>query len=524
MLADEKQTHTLVLFGKEARDELYKGLATAAEAVSCTLGPKGKTVVIASGDKPPIITKDGVTVIKSVNLKNKVHKAGADILKEAASSTNDGAGDGTTTSTVLAHALIREGIALLENHSARDVCSAFEVLTARTKEYLSLLALSVKTIDDIKHVASISANNDSELGDLISKAVDKVGSMGIVTVEDAKGLTTSLSFVDGMQLERGYISPYFVNNDEKMRVSYKNPRVLVTDKKISSMREMVPLLERSIRENFPLFIVAGDIEGEALHTLVVNKVNNGLKVVAIRAPGHGTMGIDLLGDLCTFTGATLVSNTNDIKLENVQMQHLGTLDRVVVDAKSSLLVSNRSNGERIEVEVKKLRELLTDVTLDKQQRQQLEHRIAKLSASAAVINVGGATEVEIIERKYRIEDALNATRAAVAEGILPGGGNSLYRASCKISTMNVEEAIAKSFCRALRAPLRRIVENAGKSSDVVINEISKSKLGYDASNDVYVDLIDAGIVDPVRVTRLALENAVSVATTFLSMDAAVIEE
>ena len=524
MLDKEETLHTSLLFGDDARKELYKGLAYAAEAVGCTLGPKGKTVIIASADKLPIVTKDGVTVIKSIKLKNPAQRAGADILKEAASSTNEGAGDGTTTSTVLAHALVKEGMSLLQNHQAREVCEGFEVLVDRTKNVLRAVARQVKTVEDIKHVAAISANNDEELGDLISRAVDKVGSTGIVTVEDAKGLTTSLTFVEGMQLDRGYISPYFVNSDEKMRVSYQNARVLVTDKKIATMRDLVTLLERSIRENFPLFIIAGDVEGEALHTLIVNKMNNNLKVVAVKSPGYGSLSIDMMNDLCTFTGATLVSSTNDIKLENVQMQHLGTLSRVVVDAKSSLLVSHPSNRSKIDAEVKKLSDLLSDVTLTKQQIEQLQHRIMKLGASAAVINVGGSTDVEIVEKKYRIEDALNATRAAVAEGILQGGGNALLRASREIDTSDVEDAIGKAFCRALRAPFVKIIENSGQSPDVVMNETLKSTLGYNAANGSYVDMWNAGIVDPARVTRLALENATSVATTFLSMDAAVIEE
>lgn len=527
---------TRVVFSQEARKELFAGLCITAEAVMCTLGPKGKTVLIQKDGGTPIITKDGVTVSKSINLKDPLHRMGAELIREAASRTNDVAGDGTTTSTVLTHAMVKSGLKLLEaGYTAQDLCSGIELATKSVLEHLKSNAKQLTTSEEIAQIGTISANGDRAIGDLIAQAMDKVGRDGIITVEDAKGMSTSLELVEGMQFDRGYLSPYFVTNSEKMNVVFHDAKILLTDKKISTLKELVPILEKTMQNRMPLLIIADDVEGEALQGLVLNKMNANLQVVAIKAPGFGRHKEELLNDISTLTGAKLISSTTGTKLESISLQDLGSLKKVVVDAKSSTLVANGSTKDAIEKHVEDLRFQMQDATLTVEEVAKLKIRIAKLSSGVAVIKVGGATELEMTERKYRIEDALNATRAAADEGIVPGGGMALFGALKTLDKLQNEEAsqgikagisIVEDACRA---PLRRIVQNAGGSGEVVFNELNRSNesnvnFGYNAAKGVYEDLISSGVIDPVKVTRTALKNASSVATTFLTLDAVIVEE
>jgi len=533
---DKSSQLTRVVFSQEARKELFMGLSTTAEAVMCTLGPKGKTVLIQKDGGTPIITKDGVTVSKSINLKNPLHRMGAELIREAASRTNDIAGDGTTTATVLTHTMVKSGLKLLEaGYSAQDLCAGIELGTQFVLEQLKSSAKQLTTSEEIAQVGTISANGDRNIGDLIAKAMEQVGRDGIITVEDAKGMSTSLEVVEGMQFDRGYLSPYFVTNSEKMNVVFHDAKVLLTDKKISTLKELIPILEKSMQNRTPLLIIADEVEGEALQGLVLNKLNANLAVVAIKAPGFGRHREELLNDISTLTGAKLISSTTGVKLESVTLQDLGSLKKVVVDAKSSTLVATGATKDAVEKHVEELRTQIQDLALTVEELTKLKVRIAKLSSGVAVIRVGGATELEMIERKYRIEDALNATRAAADEGIVSGGGMALYSAQKQLldaSEDDISQGVKAglSIIRdACLAPLRRIVQNAGGNGEVVFNELNRIKqdntsIGYNAAKNVYEDLISSGVIDPVKVTRTALKNAASVATTFLTLDAVVVED
>ena len=532
----EKSNLTKVVFSSEARKELFIGLCTTAEAVMCTLGPKGKTVLIQKDDNAPIITKDGVTVSKSINLKNPLRRMGSEIIREAASRTNDVAGDGTTTATVLTHAMVKSGLKLLEaGYSAQDLCAGIELATKNVSEHLKSHAKQLTTTEEISQIGTISANGDKNIGDLIADAMKKVGSDGIITVEDAKGMSTSLEIVEGMQFDRGYLSPYFVTNSEKMNVAFTDTRVLLTDKKISSLKELIPILEKTMQNRTPLLIIADDVEGEALQGLVLNKLNANLQVVAIRAPGFGKHREELLSDISILTGAKLISPSTGIKLESVTLQDLGCLKKVEVEAKSSTLVATGYTREQVEKQIRDLRFQMQDIALSLEEAIRLKTRVAKLASGVAVIKVGGATELEMVERKYRIEDALNATRAAVDEGIVPGGGIALFNALETISDdkiIDLSQGIKAGVSvvhDACFAPLRRIVQNAGDSGDVVINELIRLRqndcnTGYNAAKNTYENLIQEGVIDPVKVTKIALNNAASVASTFLNLDAVVVEE
>lgn len=530
------QALTKVVFSQDARRELFFGLQTTAEAVCCTLGPKGKTVLIQKDGGAPIITKDGVTVSKSINLKNPLKRMGSELIREAASRTNDVAGDGTTTATVLTHAMVKSGLKLLEaGYSAQDLCSGIEIGTKIVLESLKSSAKQLTTSEEIAQVGTISANGDRNIGDLIAQAMDKVGRDGIITVEDAKGMSTSLEIVEGMQFERGYLSPYFVTNSEKMNVVFRDAKLLLTDKKISTFKDLVPILEKMTQNRTPLLIIADDVEGEALQGLVLNRLNANLAVVAIKAPGFGKHREELLKDISILSGAKLVSSSTGLDLKSITLQDLGSLKKVIVDAKYSTLVATGATKESIEKQVEDLRFQLQDVSLSSEEVAKLKVRIAKLASGVAVIKVGGATELEMIERKYRIEDALNATRAAADEGIVPGGGMALFG-----SLSNLNEQTAENFSQGIKAglsivkdaclaPIHRIVHNAGGNGEVVVNELnrlkqSNSNFGYNAANGSYEDLIGAGVIDPVKVTKTALKNAASVATTFLMLDAVVVEE
>lgn len=526
-----KSQLTRVVFSQEARRELFAGLNTTAEAVMCTLGPKGKTVLIQKSDNVPIITKDGVTVSKSINLKDPLKRMGSELIREAASRTNDVAGDGTTTATVLTHAMVKSGLKLLEaGYSAQDLCAGIELATSKVINHLVSTSKQLTTSEEIAQIGTISANGDRNVGDLIASAMNKVGRDGIITVEDAKGMNTTLEIVEGMQFDRGYLSPYFVTNSEKMNIVFHDAKVLLTDRKISTLKELIPVLEKTMHNRTPLLIIAEDVEGEALQGLVLNKLNANLQVVAIRAPGFGKHKDELLSDIAVLTGAKLVSNSTGTKLEALSLQDLGTLKKVVVDAKSSTLVAGGTTKSAIEDRVKELKFQLQDVALTTEDVAKLKVRMAKLSSGVAVIKVGGATELEMIERKYRIEDALNATRAAADEGIVPGGGMALFRALPLLKNNDdVSESVKAGISiviDACLAPIRRIVHNAGDNGDVIINELNRhdSNIGYNAAKSSYEDLIAAGVIDPVKVTKTALKNAASVTTTFLNLDAVIVEE
>lgn len=537
MLTSNQNKKTRVVFSTEARRELFSGLEVTAEAVSCTLGPKGKTVLIQNNEGAPIITKDGVTVSKSINLKDPLRRMGSEMIREAASRTNDVAGDGTTTSTVLTHAMVKSGLKLLEaGYSSQDLCEGINHATKIVLDQLRDTAKQLTTSEEISQIGTISANGDRNIGELISTAMQKVGKDGIITVEDAKGMSTTLEIVEGMQFDRGYLSPYFVTNHEKMNVSFNDAKVLLTDKKISSLKELIPVLEKTMQSRTPLLIIADDVEGEALQGLVVNKLNANLQVVAIKAPGFGKHREELLNDISVLTGAKLISSTTGTKLENVTLSDLGALKKVVVDAKTSTLVATGTTKNEVENYVNDLRQQLEDISLNSDEITKLKVRIAKLASGVAVVKVGGATELEMVERKYRIEDALNATRAAAEEGIVPGGGMALFNA-LEFLNSNLKEDLPQGVKAGISivqdaclAPIRRITQNAGQTPEVTIKELQrldssfKSFSGYDASNDKFVDMIQTGIIDPVKVTRTALKNAASVATTFLSLDAVIVEE
>ena len=469
-----------------------------------------------------------------MKLKGEVERLGGFLIKEAASQTNDTAGDGTTTSTILTHAMVKSGLKLLEaGYSAKELCDGIEKGTGVVLQLLKDASVQLTTSEEISQIATISANGDRQIGNLISQAMAKVGHDGIITVEDAKGTSTSLDVVEGMQVDRGYLSPYFVTNSEKMNVVYSDVKVLLMDQKLVSMREIIPLLEKVMQSRTPLLIIADDVEGEALQGLVVNRVNANLPVVAIKSPGYGQHKEELLRDISVLTGGKIVSPSTGLKLSQMTMAELGTLKKVVVDAKSATLVGLGSTKTAVEKHVQDLKSQMTDITLTAEEILKLRTRIAKLANGVALIRVGGATEVEMIERKYRIEDALHATRAAVDEGIVPGGGMALFGV-WKNLTDNLKEGDVspgeKVILDACLAPIKKIVENAGKSSEVVINDLKKMKpeggrkLGYNAATEQYVDMIEEGVIDPVKVTRTAFKNASSVAVTFLSLDAVIVED
>jgi chaperonin GroEL len=522
-----------IIFGKEAREKLYAGLETAAKAVTTTMGPKGKTVVIKTGDgNIPIVTKDGVTVSKSIKLKDHAQKIGADLLKEASSRTNDVAGDGTTTSSMLTWSLVEEGLKALNNgNDAIELCKGIEAASGLVLLNLKSMAKPVDDKEWIVNVGTISANGDKSIGDLIAEAMEKVGRDGIITVEEATGMTTNLEVVEGMQFDRGFVSPLFVTNPEKMNVVYQDCAVLVTDKKITKITEMVPLLEAIQRNSKPLLIIADDIEGEALHALAINKVQNVLKVVAIKAPGFGSLKDQLLEDIAILTGATIISDKRGNSLEKATMKDLGRAKKITVDSKSTVIVGDGKTTDKINEHVSNLKTLCEDIKLPNDERSIIKNRISKLSAGAAIIRVGGSTEVEMKERKYRIEDALNATVAAVDEGIFAGGGMALLRARDCLSELrrsdnstsfkNGVEIVWKSCA----APFRKIAENAGIIPEMILARLPEDNkdIGYNAATDEIVNMIEEGIIDPAKVTRTAFENAVSVANTFLTLDAVIVE-
>jgi chaperonin GroEL len=531
MEVEEKQASaTRIIFSSEARKQLLEGLTEAANAVTTTLGPRGKTVLIQREGKSPLVTKDGVTVSRSIRFKDPVKRMGAELIREAASQTNDEAGDGTTTATVLTYSLVKEGLKLLEaGFSAKELCLGITQAVAAVDAILVEKAVRLTTMKEIAQVATVSANGDSQMGDIIAKAMSLVGTDGVITVDDAKGTTTTLETAEGMKIERGYLSPYFVNNQEKMQCVYDESFLLVTDKKLSNLRELIPTLEYCVSQKRPLLIIAEDAEAEALQGLVLNRVKAQMAVCVIKAPGYGQHKIELLQDICVMTGAKLVSASTGVTLEDSK-NALGKVKRFIVDAKGTTLVAPSSTRTAIEERVNELRTQLTDVTISIETMEKLRMRVAKLSKGIATIRVGGATEVEMIERKHRIEDALNATRAAAAEGIVPGGGAALARAGLSLKKVDiVDENIWSGWTivrEACLAPIRKIATNASMSPDLVLNQLVKAPetYGHNAVTGEVVDMLDAGIIDPCRVTRCALKNAASIATTFLQLDAVIVNE
>jgi len=513
-------------FHEDARSALLRGVNVMAAAVKATMGPKGRNVVIDKKYGSPTITKDGVTVAKEIELEDPFENMGAQMLKEVASKTSDVAGDGTTTATVLAQAIVKEG---LKNVTAgadpmgllRGIDKAVGVVV---KE-LATLSKSTKDKKEIAQVATIAANNDPTIGTLISEAMDKVGKDGVITVEESKSAETALEVVEGMQFDRGYLSPYFVTDPERMEVVLENAAVLIHEKKISAMKEMLPLLEEVARAGRPLLIIAEDLEGEALATLVVNKLRGTLTAAAVKAPGFGDRRKAMLDDIAVLTGGKALTEDLGIKLENVKLADLGSVKKVVIDKDNTTLIDGAGKPSAIEGRIKQIRVQIEETTSD-YDREKLQERLAKLAGGVAIVKVGAATETAMKEKKARVEDALNATRAAVEEGIVPGGGVALLRAAKAIDRMQDvdgdEKVGAMIIKRALEAPMRQIVENAGMEASVIVEKvklITRVNEGYDAETLTYVNMLDAGIIDPTKVTRVALQHAASIASLMLTTEA-----
>ena len=530
MIEENKQTNTTnILFHDEAKTTLLAGASVVADAVGCTMGPKGKCVLIQQRDKTPILTKDGVTVCRAIRLKDPMKRMGGDLLRDAAIRTNDVAGDGTTTSTVISYALMKESHRLLSTGcEALELVKGLELAKQYALHELSVQAQQITTRSQVENVATISANNDKEIGTLIADAMERVGRDGIVTVEDAKGTQTTLEVVEGLQFDRGYMSPYFVTNNDKMISAYENCAVLLTDKKISTLNEILPALEYVHKSGQPLLIIADDYENEALQALVLNRTKSNLKVVAVRAPGIGPTKGHMLEDIATLVNGKLISAKKGTELKNAP-EHLGLVRKLIVSAKATTLIGTSKSCEALDARIADLRAQLSDPTLDIEDVQTLKLRLARLTGGVAIIKVGGSTELEMSERRYRIEDALNATRAAIEEGIVPGGGTALLLIANKLLQECGTLDGVKVFAKGCEEPLRRICQNAEKSFDVVVDKLLRERettlhIGYDAKQDVYIDLFQAGIIDPVKVTRCAIENAVSIAVAFSCLDAAIYDE
>jgi chaperonin GroEL len=518
-----------IIFDIEARDGLKRGVDALANAVKVTLGPKGRNVVIDKSFGGPSITKDGVSVAKEIELKDPIENMGAQMVKEVASKTSDLAGDGTTTATVLAQAIVKEG---LKNVAAganpmdlkRGIDKAVEAVITDLKKNSEVVG---NKSDKIQQVAAISANNDDSIGKLIADAFEKVGKEGVITVEEAKGTETYVDIVEGMQFDRGYLSPYFINNPDKMLVDLEHPYILLYEKKISSLKDMLPVLEPVAQSGKPLLIIAEDVDGEALTALVMNKLRGALKIAAVKAPGFGDRRKAMLEDIAILTGGTLIAEELGLTLENASIEMLGTAERITIDKDNTTIVNGAGSKTDIKTRVEQIKAQV-EVTTSEYDKEKLKERLAKLAGGVAVLYVGAASEVEMKEKKDRVDDALHATRAAVEEGIIAGGGVALVRAKSvlsKIKTDNADEATGVSIIdRAIEEPLRQIVENAGKEGSVVVAKVKEGKadFGYNAKTDEYVNMFKAGIIDPTKVTRIALENAASVAGMILTTECALV--
>ncbi len=519
-----------VRFSTDARDKMLRGVDILANAVKVTLGPKGRNVVLDKSFGAPRITKDGVTVAKEIELEDKFENMGAQMVREVASKTNDIAGDGTTTATVLAASIVKEGAkAVAAGMNPMDLKRGIDMAVAEAVGDLKRRSKKIKTSEEIGQVGTISANGEREVGNMISDAMQKVGNEGVITVEEAKSLETELEVVEGMQFDRGYLSPYFITNAEKMVTELEDPFILLHEKKLSNLQAMLPVLEAVVQSGKPLMIVAEDVEGEALATLVVNKLRGGLKVAAVKAPGFGDRRKAMLEDIAILTGGQVISEDLGIKLENVNLQMLGRAKRVTIAKENTTIVDGAGKKKEIEGRIGQIKAQIEETTSD-YDKEKLQERLAKLAGGVAVIRVGGATEVEVKEKKDRVDDALNATRAAVEEGIVPGGGVALLRARkavAKLSSENADvEAGIKIVLRALEQPIRQIAENAGVEGSIVVAKVLESKsdtFGFDAQSETYTDMVAAGIVDPTKVVRTALQDAASVAGLLVTTEAMVAE-
>ncbi|MFZ5732768.1 MAG: chaperonin GroEL [Pseudomonadota bacterium] len=519
-----------VKFSGDARDRMLRGVDTLANAVKVTLGPKGRNVVIDKSFGAPRITKDGVTVAKEIELEDKFENMGAQMLREVASKTNDAAGDGTTTATVLAQAIVREGAkAVAAGMNPMDLKRGIDIAVAAVIKDVEKRAKPVASSSEVAQVGTISANGDQTIGKMIAQAMQKVGNEGVITVEEAKSLDTDVDIVEGMKFDRGYLSPYFVTNAEKMTAELEDAFILLHEKKLSGLQAMLPVLEAVVQSGKPLLIIAEDVEGEALATLVVNRLRGGLKVAAVKAPGFGDRRKAMLEDIAILTGGQLISEDLGMKLENVTVKMLGRAKKVVIDKENTTIVNGAGKKADIEARVGQIKAQVEETTSD-YDREKLQERLAKLAGGVAVIRVGGATEIEVKEKKDRVEDALNATRAAVQEGIVPGGGTALLRAKKAVGRIQNDNSDVQAginiVLKALEAPLRQIAENAGVEGSIVVGKILDNKaetFGFDAQNEEYVDMVAKGIIDPAKVVRTALQDAASVAGLLITTEAMVAE-
>jgi chaperonin GroEL len=520
-----------VKFGQDARERMLQGVDILANAVKVTLGPKGRNVVLEKSFGAPRITKDGVTVAKEIELEDKFENMGAQMVREVASKTSDTAGDGTTTATLLAQAIVKEGAkSVAAGSNPMDLKRGVDLAVSAVITELKSRAKKVTSSEEIAQVGTISANGDAEIGQMIAKAMQKVGNEGVITVEEAKALLTELEVVEGMQFDRGYISPYFITDADKMRVELESPYILIYEKKLSNLQTILPLLETVVQSGKPLLVIAEDVEGEALATLVVNKLRGGLKVAAVKAPGFGDRRKAMLQDIAVLTGGQVISEDLGIKLENVTLDMLGRAKKVVITKDDTTIVDGAGKKADIEARVAQIRQQIEDTTSD-YDREKLQERLAKLAGGVAVIKVGGSTEIEVKERKDRVDDALNATRAAVEEGILPGGGVALLRTQKlldKMNTANDDQKVGVNIVRrALQAPARQIAENAGEDGAVIVGKILDKEdyaFGFNAATGEYGNLVKQGVIDPAKVVRTALQDAASVAGLLITTEAMVAEK
>ncbi|HQN98775.1 MAG TPA: chaperonin GroEL [Bacteroidales bacterium] len=519
-----------IVYGFEAREALKRGVNALADAVKVTLGPKGRNVVLEKSFGAPVITKDGVTVAKEIELQDKVENMGAQMVKEVASKTNENAGDGTTTATLLAQAIYVNGLKnVTAGSNPMDIKRGIDKAVAEVIKSLQRQTRQIgDSLEKIEQVAAVSANNDLSIGKLIAEAMSKVGKEGVITIEEAKGIETSVKVVEGMQFDRGYISPYFVTNTEKMEVDYENPWILIYDKKISAMKDFLPILEKVIQTGRPLLVIAEDLEGEALATLVVNRLRGTLKVVAVKAPGFGDRRKEMLEDIAILTGGTVISEEKGYKLEDADLSYLGQAARISIDKDNTTIVSGAGEKKQIEARINQIKAQIKTTTSD-YDKEKLQERLAKLAGGVAVIQVGAASEVEMKERKDRFDDALHATRAAIEEGIVPGGGVAFIRAIEDIRDLkgeNEDENVGiKIIIRALEEPLRQIIENAGLEGSVVVQKVREGKndFGYNVRSEQYENLMETGVIDPTKVARIALQNAASIAGMLLTTECVVSE-
>ncbi|MEC7822577.1 MAG: chaperonin GroEL [Candidatus Neomarinimicrobiota bacterium] len=518
-----------IAYDTKARAALKKGVDKLANAVRVTLGPKGRNVVIERKFGAPTVTKDGVSVAKEIDLEDQLENVGAQMLKEVASKTSDKAGDGTTTATVLAQSIISEGLKnVTAGANPMEIKKGIDLAKDNVIEFISKISKDIPDSNQIAQVATISANDDQEIGSKIAEAMDKVGKDGVITVEESKTAETYLEFVEGMQFDRGYLSPYFVTNSDSMEADLEDPYVLVHDKKISNMKDLLPLLEKVVQAGKPILIIAEDIDGEALATLVVNKLRGTFKVLAVKAPGFGDRRKAMLEDIAILTGATVISEEQGYKLENATLEYLGSCKKVVSDKDNTTIVDGSGNKNGIKARVNEIR-VQIDKTSSDYDKEKLQERLAKLSGGVAVLNVGAATEVEMKEKKARVDDALHATRAAVEEGIVAGGGVALLRASLELDKVKADptqQVGVDIMRRALEGPIRQICENAGVESSIVVQKVleGKNDFGFDARNEEYVNMFKAGIIDPAKVARVAVENAASISGLLLTTEAAITEK